>query len=70
MNSINSHDIKVGTIRRIHHRLTEEGYQISENALRQWIRCGQIPATYSGNTAYISYEKVIKFLTSQSGLTA
>lgn len=70
MNTTNTPNIKVGTIRRIHRRLLEEGYQISEHALRQWVRCGQIPATHSGNTAYISYYKVVEHLTSHSGLIA
>lgn len=56
-------ECKVGTIRQIHRRLVQEGYYISEYALRQWVRCGQIPSTHSGNTAYISYEKVVEHLT-------
>lgn len=61
---------KVGTIRKIHHRLVDEGYQVSEYALRQWIRCGKIPSTHSGNTAYINYDKVVEYLTLCGGLSA
>lgn len=56
-------DIKLGTIRKIHAALVANGYQVSENALRQWVKLGKIPARYSGTVAYLSYEQVIEFLT-------
>lgn len=62
--------IKVGTIRQIHRRLVEEGYHISEYALRQWVRSGQVPAVHSGITAYINYDMVIALLTGEPQLTA
>lgn len=55
-------ELKVGTIRQIHRALTQNGYYVSEHALRQWVRSGQIPAVYSGKTAYITYEKVVAYL--------
>lgn len=63
-------EIKVGTIRQIHKVLLANGYQVSENALRQWVRCGRVPAAYSGHTAYISYEKVIEYLLNQQAIPA
>lgn len=51
---------EVGTIRQIHRRLRQEGYCIGENALRQWVRDGTLPATPVGNRALISYENVKK----------
>lgn len=57
-------EMKVGTIRQIHRALLQNGYHVSEYALRQWIRSGKIPAVYSGNTAYVPYEKVLSYLCS------
>ena len=56
-------ELKVGTIRQVHRALVENGYHVAENALRQWVRSGKIPSTHSGNTAYISYDIVISYLT-------
>ncbi len=53
---------KVGTIRQIHQRLVQEGYQVSEYALRQWIKNGLLSAVYSGSKALISYDRVLKLL--------
>lgn len=58
--------LQVGTIRQVQRQLNEEGYCISENALRRWVKSGQIPAVYSGVTAYIALDTVINFLTSQN----
>lgn len=63
-------EIKVGTIRQIHKALLSNGYQVSENALRQWVRYGRVPAAYSGHTAYISYERVIAYLLNQQAIPA
>lgn len=54
--------IKVGSIRQIHKALVSNGYCISENALRQWVKQGLIPASHSGNAAYIAYDSVINYL--------
>ena len=51
-----------GTIRVIRRRLVDEGYPISEYALRQWVKKGTLPAVYSGNRAFITYANVIKVL--------
>lgn len=59
-------DCKVGTIRQIHKTLVDNGYHISEHALRGWVRGKQIPAVYSGNTAYVCYDKVIAYLNYQA----
>lgn len=58
---------KVGTIRQVHQRLVQEGYQISECALRKWIKEGKLPAIYSGNKALISYDRVLEALEAPSG---
>lgn len=54
--------IKIGTIRQIHRQLLDNGYQVSECALRRWIKQGILPATFSGSKALISYDRVIEFL--------
>ena len=56
-------ELKVGTIRQVHRALVANGYHVAENALRQWVRSGKSPSTHSGNTAYISYDIVISYLT-------
>lgn len=53
---------KIGSIRKIHQCLNADGFQISENALRKWVKEGRIPVVYSGNKAFVSYEKVQEFL--------
>jgi len=56
-----------GTIRQTLQRLHEEGYHISESALRVWVKSGLIPANYCGIRAYLYYPNVIRFL--QQGST-
>ncbi len=59
---------KVGTIRQVHRQLLDNGYQVSECALRKWVKQGILPAVYSGSKALISYDRVIEFLdTSPTG---
>lgn len=53
---------KVGTIRQIHQQLLQNGYHVSECALRKWVKEGRLPAVYTGNKALISYSKVLKIL--------
>ena len=54
--------IHVGTIRKVHEQLVENGYAISENALRVWIKEGLVSATYCGAVAYISYDRIVDLL--------
>lgn len=51
-----------GSIRQIATRLQEEGYPVSENALRSWVKNGYLPAAYCGKKAYLVYENVIDLL--------
>ena len=53
---------ETGTIRQVHRYLTSIGYQISEHALRRWIKQGVLPAAFSGSTAYISVSNVRRIL--------
>jgi predicted site-specific integrase-resolvase len=53
---------EIGTIRAIHQRLVSEGVQVSEYALRIWIKQGKLPAVYTGKKALISYSNVMKVL--------
>ena len=50
--------IEIGTIRQVHRHMLSTGYQISEYAIRRWVKQGIIPAAYSGSTAYISVSNV------------
>lgn len=54
---------EVGTIREIHKRLVGEGYNVTEYALRTWIKTGKLAAVYSGRKALISYTNVLSLLT-------
>ena len=52
----------VGTLRQIHQQLVDDGYQISEYALRRWIKEGKLPHICTGNKSLISYERVLEIL--------
>ena len=60
---------QVGTIREVHHRLMQEGYRVSECALRRWVKEGKLPAIHTGNKALISYNKVLEILEGISSTT-
>ncbi len=53
---------QVGSIRQIHMRLISEGYNISEHALRIWVKNGVIPAIFTGHKALIAYDNVVEVL--------
>ena len=53
---------ETGTIRQVHKHLTSTGYNVSEYAIRRWIKQGIIPAAFSGSTAYISVSNVRRVL--------
>ena len=59
---------RVGTTKQIVHQLHQEGYQISEYALRRWIAEGAIPSVSSGKKRLVVYAHVIVFLTTGSVL--
>lgn len=48
-------------------RAKSEGFQISEYALRQWIRTGAIPARKVGNSFLIYYPNLVRFLQCADG---
>ena len=56
--------LETGTIREVHRHLNGIGYNVSEYALRRWVKQGIIPAAYSGSTAYISVSNVRRVLDS------
>ena len=57
---------KAGTIGRVHQRLVEEGYCVTQYALRQWVKDGTIPSVRSGKKIFIVYDHVVEFLTTGS----
>lgn len=52
----------MNTIRATARRLKTDGINISESALRRWVKQGILPAVYSGRRAYIRYAKVLELL--------
>lgn len=48
-------------------RAKEEGYPISECALRGWIKRGDIPVRHSGRRILLYYPNVVRFLTCEDG---
>ena len=57
------YEFKTGSIREVHSRLVAEGYHISENSIRQWVKQGLVPAAYVGRKAYINCDAVLAVLT-------
>ena len=53
---------ETGTIPQTLEHLRADGFYISENALRTWVKTGSIPASYCGKRAYIWYPNVLAFL--------
>ena len=53
---------ETGSIRQVHRHLVDNGYNVSEYAIRRWVKLGMIPAAYSGSTAYISVSNVRRIL--------
>lgn len=53
---------KAGSIRQVHRQFKQEGYEVSEYALRSWVKAGDVPAKYSGKKAVILYADVLSFL--------
>lgn len=53
---------EVDSIRATAQRLKSEGINISEAALRRWVKEGLLPAAYSGRRAYIRYSAVLELL--------
>ncbi len=51
------------TVAETHRRLLAEGHNISENALRGFIRQGILPAVKIGRKSLLYYPNVIKLLT-------
>ncbi len=43
-------------------RLISEGYNVSEYALRMWVKKGIIPAVFTGHKALIAYDNVVEVL--------
>ena len=56
-------EFETGSIRQIHQRLRAEGYGVTENSLRTWVRQGVVPSVRCGNKAYITFSNVVRVLT-------
>jgi len=55
------------TIRQAVDRAKDEGYPISEYALRAWVRSRQIPTVQAGNRALLYYPNLLRFLRCEGG---
>lgn len=53
---------EIDSIRATAQHLKSEGINISESALRRWVKEGLLPAAYSGRRAYIRYSAVLELL--------
>ena len=53
---------KVGSIRQIHQRLLDAGYNVSEYTLRLWVKNGFIHAVHTRTKALISFDNVVAIL--------
>ncbi|HJB04125.1 MAG TPA: hypothetical protein H9715_00070 [Candidatus Merdibacter merdigallinarum] len=57
-----SNQVRFGSIHDIYQRLQEEGYLISETALRSLVKAGAIHAFYHGKKALILYDEVLAYI--------
>lgn len=55
------------SISATHRRLVAEGHNVSENAIRSWVRQGILPAARVGKTCLIFYPNVLKILYEGTG---
>ena len=53
---------KVGSIRQIHQRLLDAGYNVSEYTLRIWVKNGSIHPVHTVTKALISFVNVVALL--------
>lgn len=54
--------LQTGTIREVRQRLVDNGFLVSEYAIRRWIKMGVLPAAYTGKKALICYANVVQLL--------
>ena len=55
------------TIREAVQRAKAEGLPVTEYTLRQWIRCGSVPARKVGQKALLYYPNLVRFLQCADG---
>ena len=59
---MSTNTFSTGTIRQVHRHLNDDGFNVSEYAIRRWVKLGLVPAAYSGRTAYINVANVLRVL--------
>ena len=59
---MSTNTFSTGTIRQVHRHLNDDGFNVSEYAIRRWVKLGIVPAAYSGRTAYINVANVLRVL--------
>ena len=55
------------TIREAVTRAKAEGYPISENCLRSWVRTGAVPVRNAGNRKLLFYPNLVRYLQCEDG---
>lgn len=60
-------DVLTMTVREAVPQLRKDGYQITEYALRHWIRIGAIPVRKVGQKQLLYYPAIIRFLQCEDG---
>ena len=66
MNQNTSPQPGIVTIREAVQRAHRDGMPISENALRSWIKSGDIPVRMAGNRALLYYSHLVDYLCGNS----
>lgn len=56
------------SVREAVKRAKNEGLPISEGALRQWIRAGELPVRWAGNKALVFYPGLVRFIRCEGGV--
>lgn len=54
--------LEAGTIRQMHRAVNAEGYSVSENAIRKWVKTGEIRCPVVGNRPIVTKKAILKRL--------
>lgn len=59
--------LEAGTIRQMHRAVNAEGYRVSENAIRRWVKTGEIRCPLVGNRPIVTKKAILERLGVVSG---
>ena len=57
----------IGSVNQTLRRAKAEGLDISETALRRWVKDGTLPVVYSGCKALILWDNLVRLLRGEQG---